>query len=248
MHNNGKKRGRKQATPAEAKYPHSPLVEVVFEMRFPGEPAVECHRDEFFGLIRKEFPNVWVPSVEPGQPVALQPYHFRAADETETVMIALNRFAYAARRYAGFEHFEPRALELAQRFCKHFGIEKLTRTGLRYINAIPFAREAGAIPWRRYFTIDLSLPATGAEDFLNAGLAFETRCETGAITTRIACAKSAEGGREVFVLDFDFAKTEGLTASKLETYMTESHEHTKKLFEGILSDDYKAVMRGEVVQ
>lgn len=248
MHTNGKRRSRKQAKSAQPKYLHSPLVEVVFEIRFPGEPAVECHRDEIFALLRKDFPNVWVPSVEQGQPIALQPYHFRALDQSETVMVALNKFSYATRKYAGFEHFGQRALQFTSLFFNHFKIKKLNRTGLRYINAIPFAREAGAIPWRRYFTIDLSLPATEAGDFLNASLAFETRSETGFSTTRIACAKSIEDAREVFVLDFDFAKTESLTASGLETYMSESHEHTKKMFEGILSNDYKAVMRGEVIQ
>ena len=79
-------------------------------------------------------------------------------------------------------------------------------------------------------------------------MAFETRSETGDMTTRIGCAKSGEDGREVFVLDFDFAKTEGLAASRLGTYIAESHEHTKRLFDGILSDDYKKVMLGEVVQ
>lgn len=248
MHLERKSRGRKQAKPAEVKYPHSPLVEVVFEIRFPGEPAAECHRDEYYALIREEFPNVWVPNVEVGQAIALQPYHFKTTDQIETVMIALNRFAYAARRYAGFEEFGPRALNLAQRFCRCFKIEKLNRTGLRYINVIPFLRENGVIPWKRYFTVDLTLPATSAQDLLNVALAFESRSEAGVITTRIACGKSASEEREAFILDFDFAKTDSLPSSKLKQYMEESHAHTKKVFEGLVSNDYKAVMRGEVLK
>ena len=29
-------------------YPHAPLLETVFEIRFPGELSVECRRDVFF--------------------------------------------------------------------------------------------------------------------------------------------------------------------------------------------------------
>ena len=39
-------------------YPNSPLVEVGFEMRFPGEPRVECNRDILYEKIRGDFQNV----------------------------------------------------------------------------------------------------------------------------------------------------------------------------------------------
>ena len=248
MAKKGKRSRSGESRPVGPKYPNSPLAEVVFEIRFPGEPTVECHRDEFFGLIREEFPNVWVPNAEPGKPVSMQPYHFKSVDGTETAMVAINRFAYATRKYAGFESFRPRALSLAEKFCTQYRIKRLNRTGLRYINVIPFLRESGVLPWKRYFTVELKLPATSADDFLNAGLAFESRCRTGVITTRIACAKTEDESREVFVLDFDFSKTESLTAKGLGNYIEESHTHTKKVFEGILAESYKAVMRGEVIE
>ena len=162
-------------------------------------------------------------------------------------MVALNRFAYAARRYAGFQKFSTRALQLTRRFCQCYGIKALKRTGLRYINLIPFVRAAGAVPWRRYFTIDMTLPASSPDEFLGADLAFKSRSGPGVITTRIACVRSEDKSREAFLLDFDFAETESLRVSQLATYIRESHEHTKRIFEGIVSDDYKAVMRGEVV-
>ena len=180
--------------------------------------------------------------------MSMQPYHFKSVDGTETAMVAINTFAYATRKYGGFESFRPRALALAEKFCKLYKIEKLNRTGLRYINVIPFLREGAMLPWKRYFTVELTLPATSADDFLNANLAFESRCKAGVITTRIRCAKTEEESREVFVLDFDFSKTESLTAKKLGTYIDESHTHTKKVFEGILSESYEAVMRGEVIE
>ncbi len=245
---NGRKQQKSRPPPNKRDYVNSPLVQTVFEIRFPGEPAIECHRDEFFARIRDEFPNVGVPNTEPGKPIALQPYHFKSQDGSETVMVALNRFAYATQRYPGFRAFEPKALNLTQQFCKQFKIDRLTRTGLRYINLIPFLREGRVIPWKMYFTVDLTLPATSPDDFMNVDLAFEARCAKGVIKTRIACGKTADASKELFLLDFDFAKTDRLTTRKLRTYIKESHDHTKKVFEGIVSDSYKAVMRGEVIQ
>jgi uncharacterized protein (TIGR04255 family) len=187
-----------------------------------------------------------VPNAEPGQPLALQPYHFKSADKAETVMVSINRFAYAARKYPGFGGFSTRALLLANQFCRRYRIGSLIRTGLRYVNVIPFVRQDGVIPWGRYFTIPLNLPASPSDEFLNASVAYVSRCDKGMLTVRIACAKSQDGVQEVFVLDFDFAKSEPLKASKLKRYLLESHDYTKRVFEGIIADDYKVVMRGEV--
>jgi len=248
MDRKGPKRQSRKPRPDKPVYIQSPLVETVFEIQFLGEPAVECRRDEFFTAVRDQFPRVWVPPAEPGKAVALQPYLFRSKDEAETVMVAINRFAYATRQYPGFAAFQSRALGLAQRFCRKFGIDRLTRTGLRYVNVIPFLREGGVIPWRRYFTVGLTLPATSPDDFINVGMTFESRCHKGVITTRIACGKTADGSKEVFLLDFDFAKTEQLRAKEIRTYIEESHDHTKRVFEGITTEDYKAVMRGQVIE
>ena len=229
------------------KYEYSPLVEVIFEVRFPGEPAVECHRDRFFNEIRDDFPTVWVPHVEPGKPLSMQPYHFKTNDGSESVMVAINRFAYSARRYEGFEAFRPHALSLVKKFCGKYGIKKLSRTGLRYVNVIPFLRSDDLVPWTKYFTVNLAMPESSMKEVSNVALVLESRSATGKMTTRIACGKSEDETQEVFILDFDFSKTKALDVSKIPQYLDESHEHTKKVFEGVVSESYKAVMRGEVI-
>lgn len=247
---NGKAR-RSKTRPAPTKpevYPNAPLVEVVFEIRFAGEPAVECRRDEFFALVRQDFPNLWVPNIEIGKAPALQPYHFKSEDDKDTLMVAINRLAYATRDYQGFRAFAPRALRLTRRFCSFFKLTSLKRTGLRYIDVIPFVREGGTIPWGRYFTIELRSPAILNGNFVNMSLAFESRYDGGSLTTRIACAQSPDESKEVFILDFDFAKTGPLAVAKLQEYLSESHDRTKRVFDAILTEDYKAVMRGEVVE
>lgn len=228
-------------------YKNSPLVEAIFEVRFPGEPAIECHRDLYFDKIRSRFPQVFVPNVEHGVPMALQPYHFRSADNAETVMISLNRFAFSTKKYMGFAKFSQQVIKLANSFFEMYSIEKLNRTGLRYINYIPFVREADCIPWKHYFTIEMELPATSLDDLLNIHLAFEGRSDSGKITTQLS-VNNGQNQKEAFILDFDFVKQSGLEAKKVGKYLEESHTHTKVVFEKILTEQYKAVMRGEVVK
>lgn len=228
-------------------YPNSPLAEVVFELRFPGEPAVECRRDEYYATIRSDFPYVWVPDVEVGKPPALQPYQFKSEGDAQTVMAAINRFAYSTKRYGGFACFKPRALELAGGFCDRFGIRKLSRIGLRYINIIPFVRDVGRIPWQQYFTVRMNLPANAFDCLTSVNIAYEAKCDAGTITTRIACVRSGEAD-EAFLLDFDFAKTESATTAGLSAAIQEAHDETKRVFQEIVSDQYKSVMRGEAIE
>jgi len=244
-----KRQGQKKAERVAAEpvvYPNSPLAEVVFELRFPGEPAIECRRDEYYATIRRDFPKVWVPNAEIGKPPALQPYQFKTDDDAETLMVAINRFAFSTKRYGGVAKFRPQALALAKGFCERFAIRELNRMGLRYINIVPFVRDAGRIPWQQYFTIRMNLPAHAFDCLTNVNIAYEAKCGTGSITTRIACVRSGKAD-EAFLLDFDFAKTEGATTAALSAAIQEAHDETKRVFQEILSDQYKAVMRDEVI-
>ena len=63
-------------------YKNAPLVETVFEIRFPGEPAVECGRDKFYEQIRDTYSRVLVPRSVEGKAMAVEPYQFEREDGT----------------------------------------------------------------------------------------------------------------------------------------------------------------------
>ncbi len=233
--------------PDPSLYPNAPLLEAVFEIRFPGEPAVECHRDEFFALVRGEFPMVWVPHLEAGQSPALSPYHFRSADEKSSLMIAINRFAYSTRTYTGFASFKREAMKHTAAFVQKFGLQKLNRTGLRYVNIIPFNREQGLLPIERYFQFRVEVPPAKSSQVSNLSLGYSVPREDGSLTIRIECVASPDQ-RPAFLLDFDYAKEKELTVDHLEKYIDESHQETKLFFETIVTDEYRNFMRGEVVE
>jgi uncharacterized protein (TIGR04255 family) len=228
-------------------YPNSPLVEVVFEIRFPGEPKIECNRDVFYERIRQDFPIVLVPSIKPGGFPALEPYRFEGQDLKAGMMLALNKFAYYVRQYPGYDMFAKGALKWINEFGRIYRISKLSRSGLRYINIIPFSRESGLIPLNRFLKIRLDLPAVYPDNFENLSLVFISKTEGGSITTKIDSIISADRSHEAILLDFDYAKERDLAIESVEGYIEESHTYTKRMFEELITDEYRRYLKGDTI-
>jgi uncharacterized protein (TIGR04255 family) len=228
----------------EAPYPNAPVQEVVFEIRFPGEPAVECRRDEFFEQVRAEFPEIHVPKLQPTeqQAVALMPYHFKSEDHSKSILTALNLFAFASRKYEGFQPFREDALRWMRLFAERFRIQSLTRTGLRYVNLIPLLPDA---PAGELLKIGVALGDYKTESLNNLVLGFQVPRQAGILN--MSLGPSATAGQPQLVLDFDYAKTEDLSFSHVDDYLQESHAETKRLFESLLTDSYRSYLKGEAV-
>lgn len=228
-------------------YPNAPLVEAVFEIRFPGEPAIECRRHEFFQLIRSEYNTVFVPKIMAGQAPALELYHFKREDGNATVMTAINRFAFSTTKYEGFQAFKREACRLIRLFSETFNIGKLNRTGLRYVNVIPFIREQDRFPLSNYLNVAVKLPLSFPEQFKYLDLGFVSQAAGGSITTRIEPLIAKDGTGEAILLDFDFSKEIDLHIREIESYIDESHGHTKEMFEQIITDNYRKYIKGETI-
>jgi len=229
-------------------YPNSPLAEVVCEICFPGEVAVEGRRHEFWEKIRDVYPNVFVPVAQPEKFLALEPYRFEREDKKAGVMVAMNRLALYAKEYPGFAGFKADFLRVHRIFGESFRLDRLTRVGWRYINVIPFAREGGLIPLSRYLRLGFKLPKIVPEQFHELGLTLLSRTEGGTVTTRLATMTRPDGGQEALLLDFDYSKERDLHFKDVEAYIDEAHAFTRELFEELITDEYHQYLRGEVLQ
>jgi len=228
-------------------YKNAPLVDAIFEIRFPGEPVVENRRDIFFEKIRIDFPNVFVPNVQPGVFPALEPYQYMNDEKSMTIMTAINRFSISTKKYTGFNSFKEKIIELTKKFNESYNLKNINRVGVRYINVIPFVSNNGIIPLKDYLNIEFKLPDPIPNDFKNLNLAFTSKIETGSITTKIASMKSEKGADEALLLDFDFAKDSDLKMSNIKRYLEEGHLITKKLFEEFITVEYRTFIEGEVI-
>ena len=229
-------------------YKNAPLIETVFEIRFPTEPAIECNRDKLYKKIRNIYSKVLVPGAIPGKAIALEPYRFESADGNNGIMLSIDKFAFYCKKYEGFNSFKKETMRLFSIFKELFKIQKLKRAGLRYINIIPFVRENDIIPIENYLNIKIVLPNSIPTDFKNLSLIFVSQTKQGgSLTTRIESAISNDKKQEGIILDFDYAQEGDLYFSQVEKYLEESHNNTKYIFERLIADSYKKVMRGEVI-
>jgi uncharacterized protein (TIGR04255 family) len=226
----------------EEVYPNAPLVEAIFEIRFPPVLAIESLRHEFQAAVKDEFPVVYFPVIQPGEASSLRPYHFLSPDGARRLMLSVTNIAYSSKNYREFSTFKLQTLEHLESIIRQYGIGDLTRTGLRYTNILPFVREDGLVPLARYFRLTLSL-----DGFSHFELRTIVPQVSGNIFVRIEQTVSTDQTQEAFLLDFDYAKQGQLNTKNLSEYLDESHECTKRFFEHLITDDYRKIMRGEII-
>lgn len=233
-------------------FPHAPLVRAIFEVRFPGETAVDLAKPRLQRELRASLPHLLVPKVKLDVAVALQPFIFSTEDQSEAFQVALNSFAYSTGKYPGYVLFKERVLGLARVFSETVPeVQKLNRVGLRYINHMPILREskAAAIPLQDYLTVGLNLPPSipGA-NLTELNSAFTVRLGPGSLKVMLKVEAGPSAAEpERLVLDFDFSQLDDLRLSALADYLDAAHEQTKRVFTDLISDKYLPVMRGETL-
>jgi uncharacterized protein (TIGR04255 family) len=234
--------------PEEIVYPNSPLIEVVCELRFPGDLSIETKRDVFYDSLRDKYPNILVPQLKSGEAPLLTPIRFENRATNSGVLLAINKFGYFEREYKGHNLFFENFLEQAKNFTATFSkIKSLTRFGWRYINVIPFKREDGEIPLDQIFNFNISFGHGPKvyKRFENLNLVFITKCGAGEVTTKIESALEKDTSQEVIVLDFDFAFTKDLSTDGIESYLKLAHRETRGLFDSLITDEYKSYLQGD---
>lgn len=226
-------------------YPRAPLVEVVFEIRFPGEPAVECRRDELFEFIRREFPKVRVPEASAQDHFKFRTYQYASDDGAFTVMSGLNTLVYSSKRYTGFAEFKKQLTPIFTFFIERFKLHALRRFGFRYINAIPFSRENGSIPLSKFFKSQLAVSPEIPTELEQCAFMLVQKSGEGHVITRVEGLKHQKAEEEAILLDIDYFREGGLEASKIGEYLEVSHSGAKYFFENIITDQYREFLRGK---
>lgn len=229
-------------------YPNSSLVEVIFEIRYPEEPVIECRRDVFYESVRSEYSQVLVPQTKAGGVVALEPYIFERRDKSSGLMLAMNRLSFYSRKYQGFAEFKKNFLKILRGFRLAYPkINKLTRTGFRYVNIIPFTRELGIVPFNKFLKMTIQTPPSIPSQYENISLGLISKTDSGSITVRVETMLAANQGGEAILLDLDFVKEQDLSIQGVGKYLEESHSFSRQLFEDLITDDYRAFLRGDTL-
>lgn len=231
-------------------YPNSPLADVACELRFPGDLQVECERHLFWERIRGEYPDILVPHAQPGQPPAMQHYRFRNSANTRAVMVALHSLAVSETKYSGHKEFIGEFSRLVAIFRECFPrVRKLNRIGWRYVNIIPFRREEGLVPVRRFFKaqIEMPFPLMGVVRSIDAR--FDVRVSSGAATIHLATvARKEQADLDAILLDIDMgSERQDLDIAESVSHAKELHKHGRSMFEQMITDEYRQYLRGETL-
>ena len=218
-----------------------PLVEAVFEIRFPAELSIECKKDIYYEKIRNKYPSIYVPTITSPEPYPLKAYEFKNNGETEILRFSINRFSVHSYVYKDFSSFKERASKYSKLFCKMFKVTELRRTGLRYINHINLLPSPEEIlPIDQVLTVGIKLPEAIPPNLEDINLQFRTKFDQGELRVLIRHERiTGKAYEERIVLDLDYFLTKGLRSDDIDKYLDLSHANTKKVFEGLVAKSYK---------
>src|SRR5574341_237485 len=228
-------------------YKNPPLIEAVFEIRFPPELSIEAKRDKYYNKIKSEFPEINPPLILSTPEVyALKSYLFRDRLREKAIQYTINRFSFHRYKYLGFNAFKEEALGYIRMFIEHYGINFINRTGLRYVDHIPILKEEGFVPLKRYLNFGYKAPSSIPDKYEGLNTLLLLRLNEGRLRILIQYLKLAEEKeKEVLILDFDYFYEGEFPIFDIEKKLDESHKHTKQIFEDLITEEYKAIMNKE---
>lgn len=219
-------------------YKNPPLKETLFEIRFPAELSIECQRDQFYEKVRKELPQIFVPSIAPFESASLKSYEFKSSDGMKVVKCSINSMSFHSGVYGDFSVFERECNHYVQTFIDLYKIKSLKRTGLRYINHIPVVRVAGSIPLDKLLNFKYVLPKEIPTQMDLFHTIFITKLGDGKLRLWLQSV-SEPSQAEYIIVDFDHFYDTEIPANKYKENLSKSHAHIKdEIFLNLLSKEY----------
>ena len=230
---------------------NAPLVEVVFELRFPGNFAVYAGLDRFQQTLGEEFPSLLVPKVHAGEAPALEPYQWQSEDGSRSISVALNLFSFMSRQYGVFGEFQSEFRKHADSFFGIYRPKKFTRMGLRFINLFPqLDSSVSALhPW-----LDLGMRTPVNPDGIVREIQGSMVVEVPPSILRLTFGKAIQsiprpgsafaGLVEGFVLDFDFYREGSIPPEEMSSFLESGHETIESWFFSLLKPEALNMLEG----
>lgn len=149
----------------QVRYSNPPLVETVFELRFPTILKIDTETpDKFQDLIRQRYPGYEVQNEIQQQIVGNVNQNqfsaetklssnivhvFSSVDKRNVVKLARNNIFYSTTNYLGWDRFKEESVFVMKHFADNYQISHFSRIGLRYINVIDRTELSldGSTPW-----------------------------------------------------------------------------------------------------
>jgi uncharacterized protein (TIGR04255 family) len=251
---------RIQPTMTRDRLPNSPLAQVACEIRFRGDLSLYEVWGRFQRGVRGDFPKLFVPTAMAGVSPLTQSMKLDSADGANSILLAINSFAFSTERYEDFQRFRGRFLDLQGLFCKLLELSALTRFGLRYVNFLPPVGDDGTLGARVHPCLTLELSVTPGNTWIsqpqfvvekNAGrCVLRTALLTVQNVTSFAPgllqvpASMLPGLMPGVQLDLDCYSNAPCGIGDLPMLLDEAHDTIENAFFGMITDDYLSYLKG----
>ncbi|MCI8477923.1 MAG: TIGR04255 family protein [Oscillospiraceae bacterium] len=241
-------------------YAHSPLMEVICQLRFPTILSINAQEPAAFQeAVRRAFPRYAARQEQPAPKVvglggpspkveaqpAITNYSFVSADGAWKLNLTSGFIALSTLRYRRWESFAYQLDEPLAQFIQLYQPAFFERIGLRYVNAIS-RRTLGLeeLLWddliqQPYLGI-LGEPDVEETDVVKCSVDIETAL-AGNCRMKIHAGpgmlQSGKGDREVrFILDGDFSTSGNLSTEQVPDRLEELHRYAVRLFRGAITN------------
>lgn len=242
-------------------YAHSPLIEVICQLRFPTilsigakEPAdfQEAIRHEFPRYVaRQEMPPPTVsragtttPQME--QPAAITNYNFVSADGLWKLNLTKDFIALSTLSYRSWEDFAAKLDKPLAKFIQFYDPTFFERIGLRYVNALSRKR----LGLEESLWDDLIQPMylgvlcepdvdekTVTKSSVDTELTLADGCRFKCHAGPGLLSSGKQDGEVKFILDGDFSVHGSTTPGKVPALLQDMHTHADAFFRSAITDE-----------
>ena len=219
------------------KYPNQQLQSVTFETFFRGRLDAPTRMGDVQREFESRLPDLFVPTVKTGEPLALRPFQLRDTASTRSLAISFNQASFVAFDYPGFESFRDESLEVVERTLEVMGVDELTRVAYVYDNAIEIpARDNGVMPLDLILKLDFP-EWMGRDGFAQLDLEWKRPHSTGAVMGKLF--QEREGPVPVLRLFLRAEAEPGGARGDLRKQIEATHSLASGMFDSVITDRFR---------
>ncbi len=223
--------------------PNSPLVEVVCELRFPGDLALLGAWGAIQAELRDEYPSLFVPAAVAGTAPMLQPLQLAREDHKRKVMLAINSFAVSTHQYEGFDAFVQTFQRAYDVLARHCVVPRFTRMGLRYTNVLPHDfGDADAAAGSLHPCLKLRLTGWSPSPSASEAPQLVYVAQRSSLDLRLSLLAAPEHAGTK--LDLDCSETGDATPERMPAFLTAAHAFIEETFLSLITDEYHRYLEG----
>ena len=200
-------------------YAQNPLAEVICQLRFPRQFAVEGALPvDLQKLLARDFPLVETrfnfevaisESEEPSRPTRRTTYDFSSRKRDLTISLAADFVAVTSREYKNWSAFSTTVRTAWEAVRATYGVSLITRVGLRYRNIIEREPlELADVPWNELIRSELlgflASSLDGAALAAEASTSHLFRIDDGSLALQSSLVHSNDQTKSALLIDSDF--------------------------------------------